>query len=313
MALPEPRPTEIYYPESDHRPMAETDLHRDLMIESITALKLHFQDDPNVYVSGNLMVYYVEGHPEISVSPDVFVVKGVPNGERRVYKTWEEKAPDITLEMTSRSSHHEDFVKKRALYEQLGVQEYFIFDPQVRRTRPQLVGFRLEGGVYRPLSESRIVEGTQVFYSEVLGLELHGRGKSLRWVDPRTFQRLPVPAELFEQVKEETERAEAERERAEAERKRAEAERERADAEQERADAERERADAEQVRADAERGKAAAERGKAEAERERAETERERAEAEKRAAEAERRRADAAEAELARLREEISRLRGGGA
>jgi hypothetical protein len=42
--------------------------------------------DPNVYVSGNLMVYYVEGHPEISVSPDVFVVKGVPSGQRRVYK-----------------------------------------------------------------------------------------------------------------------------------------------------------------------------------------------------------------------------------
>ena len=223
MAPPEPRPTEIYYPETDHRPMAETDLHRNLMLESITALDFHFQGEPNVYVSGNLLVYYVEGHPEISVAPDVFVVKGVPRQERRVYKTWEEKAPDIVLELTSRSSHHEDFVTKRAVYEQLGVEEYFIFDPEARRSRSRFLGFRLQGGIFRPLSESRIVEGTQVFYSEVLGLELHGCGKSLRWVDPRTRQKLPIPAELFQKIREESGRAEAQTLRAEAESRRADA------------------------------------------------------------------------------------------
>ena len=93
---------EIFYPETDGKPMAETDTHRDLMIDLIEALKDFFRDDPLVYVSGNLLIYFQEGDPRVCVAPDVFVVKGVAKKRRRIYKVWEEKkAPDFVLELSN--------------------------------------------------------------------------------------------------------------------------------------------------------------------------------------------------------------------
>ena len=67
----------IVYPESDGKPMAETDVHRKLMMNFILMLENHFQNDDEVYVSGNLLMYYEEGNPRKSISPDVFVVFGL--------------------------------------------------------------------------------------------------------------------------------------------------------------------------------------------------------------------------------------------
>ncbi len=50
--------TEIAYPESDGEPMAETDVHRDLMTDSLLhPLKEYFRHRDDVYVSGNLFLY----------------------------------------------------------------------------------------------------------------------------------------------------------------------------------------------------------------------------------------------------------------
>ena len=75
---------EIEYPESDGQPMAETDLHRNWMFWLIELLQSFFAGQ-QVYVSGNLLVYYVEGNPKKSVAPDVFVVKNVEPHARRVF------------------------------------------------------------------------------------------------------------------------------------------------------------------------------------------------------------------------------------
>lgn len=95
-----PYRVDVVYPETDGEPMAETDTHRDLMAEAlIYPLKEYFRDQPDVYVSGNLLLYYEEGNPRASVAPDVFVVFGIPKGKRRIYKLWEEeKAPDVVVE-----------------------------------------------------------------------------------------------------------------------------------------------------------------------------------------------------------------------
>ncbi len=50
-------PPEIEYPSFDGEPMAETPIHRDVMIESIVLLKAHYADEPNIYVTGNMMMY----------------------------------------------------------------------------------------------------------------------------------------------------------------------------------------------------------------------------------------------------------------
>ena len=71
-----PLEREVEYPSSDGKPMAETDLHREEMMYVIGALGEHFRSEPDVYVSGNLLLYFVEGDPSRSVSPDALVTRG---------------------------------------------------------------------------------------------------------------------------------------------------------------------------------------------------------------------------------------------
>ena len=78
MAIPLLGRREVNYPDSDGKPLAETDVHRELMLHLIDALRRHFLGNPTVYVSGNLFVYYEEGNPGANVAPDVFVVRGSP-------------------------------------------------------------------------------------------------------------------------------------------------------------------------------------------------------------------------------------------
>jgi Uma2 family endonuclease len=225
----------VHYRSSGGKPTAESDVSRDLMVGSIDTLKLRYQDRPDVYVTGNLFFYFEEGNPEAVIAPDLMVVFGVSKEPRRSYKLWvEKKVPAVTVEFTSESSYREDLGNKRAVYEELGVQEYFVFDSTGKKLAPPLRGFRLRNGAFEVFLPERRGE-SWVLACEVLGLELHAQGDVLHWIDSKTGRRLPTPAEAGRQ------QAEAERERAEAERERAEAERERAEAERERADrAERE-------------------------------------------------------------------------
>ena len=105
----------IYYPESDGEPMAETDTHRRQMVYLIEALDDYFRDDPQVYVAGNLFLYYEEGDIRQVVAPDVFMVKGVSKGDRRTYRLWEEddKGPQVVFEVTSRRTRKEDLGRKK--------------------------------------------------------------------------------------------------------------------------------------------------------------------------------------------------------
>ena len=179
----------IVYPESDGKPMAETDIHRDLMVDFIQMLQHHFRDEP-VYVSGNLLIYYEPGNTRKSVAPDVFVVDGVAKKRRRTYLTWEEgKTPDFVLEVSSHSTHRNDIGKKKALYAKvLEVKEYYIYDPE-GEIEPNFIGYELIDGVYHEIDfvDSRL-------RSSVLGLELGEREGVLRLYDPRTREWLqPAP------------------------------------------------------------------------------------------------------------------------
>src|SRR5581483_9815534 len=87
----------VVYPESDGKPMAETDIHIDALIYLREALKDYFRDDPWIYVAGNMLLYYEEGNPAACVAPDVFVVRGVEKHERRIYKLWEENRPPTVI------------------------------------------------------------------------------------------------------------------------------------------------------------------------------------------------------------------------
>jgi Uma2 family endonuclease len=148
---------EIEYPTSDGKPMAETDLHRDLMLELIETLKHHYAGDPDVYVSGNLLLFYEPGNKRRHVAPDVFVVRGVEKRRRDNYLVWEEgKGPDLIIELTSKTTRREDQQKKLALYRDvLKVPEYFLFDPYEDYLKPPFQGYRLVEGQYIPIEPDR--------------------------------------------------------------------------------------------------------------------------------------------------------------
>ena len=88
MASPPVAPAKVDYPSSDGRPMAESDFQRTPLIYAVDRLRQHFRSRRDVYVSGNLLLYYQEGNPRAVVAPDVFVVLGVSNTDRSSYLLW---------------------------------------------------------------------------------------------------------------------------------------------------------------------------------------------------------------------------------
>ena len=188
-------PEDPLYPSSDGLPLAENDWQLRVIFDAFGKLKIRYQDRPDVYVSGDLLIYYEEGNPRRSVAPDVFVVFGAANHKRNVYKLWEEpKAPDFVLEVASENTWREDLGRKRALYAQLGVREYWLFDPKDEYFDPPLQGLVLREGAYRPLP-ALMENGARTIRSEVLTLDLRAESGELRFRDPATGEYLKSHAE----------------------------------------------------------------------------------------------------------------------
>ena len=199
MASPPVAPAKVHYPSSDGKPMAESDFQRTPLTYAVDRLRQHFRSRRDVYVSGNLLLYYQEGNPRAVVAPDVFVVLGVSSADRSIYRLWEEpKGPDFVLEITSRSTYREDQGRKRELYCSLGVQEYWQYDPTRDYLEPPLQGLELSAGKYRRLHGRELADGTLALASAVLGLELRLTERGLRFHDPETGQDLPNLAETDE-------------------------------------------------------------------------------------------------------------------
>jgi Uma2 family endonuclease len=202
---PPTRARRVHYPESDGKPLGETDQHRDLMTDLIFALKL-FLKSRRAYVAGNLFIYFEEGNPKAVVAPDVFVIMGVQQRRRRTYRAWEEgmRLPDVVIELTSKKTHTVDQSTKPELYARLGVRELFLFDPYGEYLQPRLQGYSLVNGAYRPMEDYPL-------RSVILGLELREEDNALRLYNPRTGERLRTAeeVELARLVAEEQRQAEA--------------------------------------------------------------------------------------------------------
>jgi Uma2 family endonuclease len=236
---------EIDYPESDGKPMAETPLHMLVAWNTIETLNDWFAPDPMVYIWGNMFLYYVKGKPRKNVSPDVMVVKGVAKDKfRDVFKTWEERTPNLIIEVTSRKTKNQDTNRKFAIYrDRLKVPEYFLFDPRGDYIKPRLQGYRLRGGDYQPIKD---VDGR--FPSKVLGLHLEAVGRELRFWNPASQAWLPTKDEKTNGLAAELQLADAHAQRAELEKQLAQTKAERAEAEKQLAQTNAERAEADNER-----------------------------------------------------------------
>jgi Uma2 family endonuclease len=188
----------VDYPTGDGKPMAETPTHRDNMIDLIAMLRTWYSKNPDVYISGNMLLYYEEGNKHKHVSPDVFVAHGVPkDSDLDYYATWREgKGPDLVIEVTSRSTRKEDTEKKFRLYQHtLHVPEYFLFDPYGEYLKPPLQGYRLKRGRY-----VRIKPVRGRLPSEVIGLQLERSWQTLRFYDPAAKLWVPTGQEKVAQA-----------------------------------------------------------------------------------------------------------------
>ena len=184
-------PVALEYPSGDGKPMAENDAQLTAILYGVGALRVYYQGRRDVYVSGDLLMYYEEGDPTVSVAPDVFVVFGVEDRVRRHYLVWEEgKGPDFVLEVASKSTWREDLGPKRKVYARLGVKEYWLYDPTGEYLTPVLQGIRLAGSAYVRQLAVPSSDGALMLHSETLGLELHAKNGEMRFRDPATGQTL---------------------------------------------------------------------------------------------------------------------------
>jgi hypothetical protein len=180
-------------------------------------------------------MYYDPSDKRKHVSPDVFVVRGIPKDKYRdYYLVWEEgHGPDVVIEITSKSTCDEDADEKLTVYRDiLHVSEVFLFDPREEYLDPPLQGHRLRDGRYE-----RIVARGKRLPSDVLGLSLEANGDELRFHNPATGRWLPTTKESLAAVKAQAKAADAQANAAKAQAKAAEA----------RADIERLRAEEQQA------------------------------------------------------------------
>lgn len=224
--------TDVEYPESDGKPMGETDIHRAWMNRLCDLLRRRYAGQQG-YVGCNLFLYYVEGSPFDSCVPDVFVVKDCDPRPRRTFKLWEEgRSPDVVLEVTSRSSRREDDAFKPQAYAKIGVKEYFLYDPTSEYLLPPLKGFRLAGEE----REAIVLDKDGALVSQELGLRLWLEAGELILADAATGERLLTDFEAAE------ERAEAAKKQVEATEKQVQATKKQVQAAEEKAQAAEQRA-----------------------------------------------------------------------
>ncbi len=228
----------INYPSGDGTPLAETFVHVYAILMTLEVLKQYLEGQ-QATVLANQFLYYVENQPKFRVAPDVMVIFGVEPGGRDSYVIENEGAvPSVIFEMTSPGTKAEDKGKKKKTYAELGVSEYWLFDPKGEWIIDKLDGYRLitveEDGMlvnrYAPITDG---------ISQPLGLRLTVEGDLIGFYRLDNGQKLLIPSELAAELRRTSLMLEQEREQTEQERQRADQAEERASQAEQQAENER--------------------------------------------------------------------------
>ncbi len=205
-------PTAIAYPETDGMPLPDGETQAPQYVRVLGTVTIHFRNVPGARVNGNTFIYYQEGNRNRRISPDCYVLLDMsPEAEEsfernNTYLLWEVgKAPDFVLEIGSESTADVDMGGKRDLYAELGVGEYWRYDPTGGEFYGDpLVGEYLVDGEYRPIPLNYESDGRVWGHSDTLNLDLWWDDRDLRFWDP-------VAERWLLSQEEEKERADTER------------------------------------------------------------------------------------------------------
>jgi Uma2 family endonuclease len=216
-------PSSYELPDSDDTPV-DNEIQNWIPNLLLLTLALAWSERTDWFFGVDMGIYYDPDQP--AVVPDGFLSLGVDRyvGEegRLSYVFWEEDniPPTLALEVVSKT-YGGEYKRKKALYADLGIRYYAVYQPNRRSRRPRqpLEVYRLENGVYQQL------EGDPFWLPEV-GLAL-GRERGtymgyerewLHWYD-EAGDRLPTPEDSIQQERERADQQQAiaqqERERAE--------------------------------------------------------------------------------------------------
>ena len=124
----------ITHPDSDGKRMADNTKQYEwiqLIEGNLTAM---FAGRPDVFIAGDLL-WYPDKHSEERAAPDVMLVFGRPKGHRGSYKQWLEDEVPVTVAFESRSPCNDDneMAQKFSFYDEYGVEEYYIYDPDTNK------------------------------------------------------------------------------------------------------------------------------------------------------------------------------------
>ncbi|NEO32886.1 MAG: Uma2 family endonuclease [Symploca sp. SIO3C6] len=204
----------LIYPDSDGQPMADNTKQFRWIVVIKENLELLFATNPDVFIAGDLLWYPVEGNNKLRQAPDVMVVFGRAKGDRGSYRQWEEEniPPQVVFEILSPGNRLKAMAHKFKFYENYGVEEYYVYDPD----HIELIGWlRSQQGL-------EVIEEMNGWVSPRLKIKFQVTSENLEIFSPQG-KRFLTYVELGQLLEEERQRADEERQRADEERQRADA------------------------------------------------------------------------------------------
>ena len=162
-SLPVGITAEIIYPDRDGNPMSDNTKQFSWIVKIKENIELLCADDPNIFVAGDLLWYPVQGNNKLSQAPDVMIAIGRSKGYRGSYQQWKEEniAPQVVFEILSPGNRMGEMNRKFRFYEQYGVEEYYVYDPDREdfnawiRVDDRLESIDFRGSFTSPLLEIR--------------------------------------------------------------------------------------------------------------------------------------------------------------
>ena len=188
------------YPYKDE-PMPDAARRESLVSITLTTLHTHFDHRSDVLVSGDVFIYYRdESDTRRSLAPDVLALFGPDMAQYRdrygLSLAEIGQPPNFIMEIASPSTSRADLGYKRDAYHWIGVDEYWLFDPDGGELYGQPLAWEQRiDGEYRQMPLEQDADGILWAYSPALGLSIAADGDRLRFHDPSTGQYLRTHAE----------------------------------------------------------------------------------------------------------------------
>ena len=169
----------ILYEEPE--PLEDGMVQQPVINEIVRLIMSRFRGRSDVFASNAGLIFYDSSDTNRRIAPDLCIafdvdVEAIYGIRVFNYVMWDiGKPPDFVMEVASPSTANNDLGPKRALYERLGIREYWRLDgteDSYLYGRP-LVGERLVGGRYEPYELHTAEDGTIWSHSETLDLRFH--------------------------------------------------------------------------------------------------------------------------------------------